>query len=180
VYVVGLWKNIRRGWKKFGSHIRFEVRDGSKVRFWHDLWCGNTALKEAFPVLFGIAYIKDAFVATIMDFSGYIIHWNVNFTRAVHDWEVEAFASFFRVLYLARVRQEREDKLWWLHSKKGLFGVNPSLVSWVVMMVSVSLGKMLGVLRFHFKIEKDFLKFCQTNPLFASVSCLKEKSRRTT
>jgi hypothetical protein len=52
---VGLWKNIRRGWEKFSSHTRFEVGDGSKVRFWHDLWCGDMALKEAFLDLYGIA-----------------------------------------------------------------------------------------------------------------------------
>jgi hypothetical protein len=37
---------------------------------------------------------------------------------------VEAFASFFRVLYLARMRLEGEDKMWWVpHSKNGFFGV---------------------------------------------------------
>jgi hypothetical protein len=36
VYGVGLWKNIMRGWGKFCNHTRFEVVDGSKVRFWHD------------------------------------------------------------------------------------------------------------------------------------------------
>jgi hypothetical protein len=36
---------------------------------------------------------------------------------------VEVLASFFRVLYLVRVRREMEDKLWWIPSKKGLFGV---------------------------------------------------------
>jgi hypothetical protein len=35
------------------------VGGGSKVRFSHDLCCGDMTLKEAFPVLFGIARIKD-------------------------------------------------------------------------------------------------------------------------
>jgi hypothetical protein len=42
---------------------------GSKVSFWHDCWCGDLALKEAFPVLFSIAHAKDATVAVFMDFS---------------------------------------------------------------------------------------------------------------
>jgi hypothetical protein len=62
VYGVGLWKNIMSGWGKFSSHTRFEVGDGSKVRFWYDLWCGDMALEEAFPGLFGITCAKDAFV----------------------------------------------------------------------------------------------------------------------
>jgi hypothetical protein len=50
-YGVGLWKIIRRGWEKFSSHTRVDVGDDSNVRFWNDLWSGDMALKEAFPVL---------------------------------------------------------------------------------------------------------------------------------
>jgi hypothetical protein len=50
---VGLWKNIKKGWKKFPCHTRFEMGDGSTIRFWHNQWCGDVALKEAFPDLFG-------------------------------------------------------------------------------------------------------------------------------
>jgi hypothetical protein len=46
-YEVRLWKNIMRGLGKFSNHTEFEVGDGSKVKFWHDLWCGNMALKDA-------------------------------------------------------------------------------------------------------------------------------------
>ena len=38
-------------------------------------------------------------------------------------WKCGFFASFFRVLYLIRVRRESEDKLWWVPSKKGVFAV---------------------------------------------------------
>jgi hypothetical protein len=39
---------------------------------------------------------------------------------------VDAFTLFLRVLYLVRMRQEWEDKLWWVPSKRGLFGVQSS------------------------------------------------------
>jgi hypothetical protein len=45
------------------------VTDGSKVRLWHDLWCEDMALKEAFQVLFGTACAKDASVADHVEFS---------------------------------------------------------------------------------------------------------------
>jgi hypothetical protein len=49
------------------------VGDSSKVSFWHDLWCGDMTLKEAFPKLYGIAYAKDAsFVAHLELFGGSI------------------------------------------------------------------------------------------------------------
>jgi len=33
------------------------VGDGSEVSFWHDLWCKDMALKEAFLDLYGIACV---------------------------------------------------------------------------------------------------------------------------
>jgi hypothetical protein len=38
---VGVWKYIRRGGSFLSSFVRYEVGDGSKVRFWHDLCVGN-------------------------------------------------------------------------------------------------------------------------------------------
>jgi hypothetical protein len=71
-YGVSLLKTIRRGWGKFCSHTRFDVGDGSKVRFRHNLWCGDMVLKvkDVFSILFGIACANDASVATQVEFSG--------------------------------------------------------------------------------------------------------------
>jgi hypothetical protein len=46
------------------------VGDGSRVSFWHDWWCGDTALKIAFPILFSIACVKDASVADNVEVLG--------------------------------------------------------------------------------------------------------------
>jgi hypothetical protein len=67
---VGLWKNIRKGWETFSGFTRFEVGDGVRIKFWHDLWCEDPVLKEAFPVLFGIARVKDAWRFWVVLFSG--------------------------------------------------------------------------------------------------------------
>jgi hypothetical protein len=73
------------GWGKFSSYTGFEVGDGSKVKFWCDLWCGDMALKEVFPVLFGIACTKDASIAAHIELSRGSIHWNMSFARADHN-----------------------------------------------------------------------------------------------
>jgi hypothetical protein len=41
-----------------------------RTKFSHDLWCGNMVLKKSFPVLFGIARVKDASVADNMELLG--------------------------------------------------------------------------------------------------------------
>jgi hypothetical protein len=51
------------GWQIFKSHIRFDPGEGSKIRFWDDVWCGDRPLKVAFPGLFNIASFKEASIA---------------------------------------------------------------------------------------------------------------------
>jgi hypothetical protein len=60
---VGLWKNIRKGWGSFSRFTIIVVGNGTGIKFWHNLWCGDTVLKVAFPVLFSITRLKDASVA---------------------------------------------------------------------------------------------------------------------
>jgi hypothetical protein len=64
------------------SHTRFNPGNGSKIRFWDDVWCG---LKEVFPGLYSIASVKDASIVDNMDFMGGTLQWNVSFFQLVHD-----------------------------------------------------------------------------------------------
>jgi len=60
------------------------------------MWCRDTVLKEAFPILFGIARANDASVADNLELLGGSIKWSVSFSREVHDWEMNVFTlSFF-------------------------------------------------------------------------------------
>jgi hypothetical protein len=89
----------------FSRFTRFVVGDGSNISFWHDLWCGDTALKVAFPALFGIARVKDASIADNLEFLGDSNQWNVSFIREAHDWEVDDFVSFFQALHSVKVAE---------------------------------------------------------------------------
>ena len=82
---MGLWKFIRRGWEEFSSFTRFEGGDSSKVSFLQDFWCEVLPLKGAFPELFSIACLRDAFVAIHIQSSNGSLHWDVNFVRVTHD-----------------------------------------------------------------------------------------------
>jgi hypothetical protein len=46
------------------------VGDELKIRFWQDQWCGETTLKVAFLVLYGLACEKDASIAANLEFLG--------------------------------------------------------------------------------------------------------------
>jgi hypothetical protein len=67
---VRLWENIRKAWESFSSFSRLVVGDGTRIRFWHDLWCGDMVLKYAFPILFGSARSKDASIVVNVELLG--------------------------------------------------------------------------------------------------------------
>ncbi len=52
LYGVELWKFIHNGWNKFSQMFKFEVVDGTHIRFWDDVWCSDGPLKAAYPELF--------------------------------------------------------------------------------------------------------------------------------
>jgi hypothetical protein len=59
---MGVWKFIRMGWDIVAKYLRFEVGEGSHIRFWHDLWCGNRPLKLCYLALYSIARYPDVWV----------------------------------------------------------------------------------------------------------------------
>lgn len=64
-----------------------------------DVWCGDGSLKEAFLDLFEISQERDAFVADLMKFCNYVIQWDLNFLRSMHDWEFEPLSIFIKLIY---------------------------------------------------------------------------------
>jgi hypothetical protein len=119
---VGVWKCIRRGWDVFAIHVSFEVGDGYRVLFWHDVWCEELPLK-LLPELFIVVCGKDTLVAENMQRQNGNILWNILFTRPVQDWEVEVVSKFFELLYSINVRYEGDDKICWIPSRRKSFEV---------------------------------------------------------
>ena len=50
--------------------------DGTRVRFWYDLWFGDCSLKVDFSKLYNINYDKESSVAKVMQLSlGCFLDW---------------------------------------------------------------------------------------------------------
>ena len=122
-YGVSLWKSIHRGWSSFSNHLFHLVGDGSRVQFWHDRWCGDMPLKEAFPELFSIALDRNVSVADLMSHNNGVLHWDVLFTRSVQDWELESISSFLDLLYSIPVQGRGEDRISWGSMDSKVFSV---------------------------------------------------------
>ena len=85
--------------------------------------CGELPLKEVFPLLYSIAWNKEAFVAEHLCWQNGFVHWDVLFIRMFQDWELESLNSFFALLYSIEVGQSEEDKVAWFAARSGSFEV---------------------------------------------------------
>lgn len=79
-YGFSLWKNIQRGWIKFSCFIKFEVADGTTIKFWFDVWHGALSLNESYPELYCIARDGEVLVMDQLHLHNESVHWELNFT----------------------------------------------------------------------------------------------------
>ena len=68
-----------REWDNFECFIIYSVSDGSKIHLWHDLWNGQTSLKERYPNLFLITRETEHIVADYIKFGNDQFYWNLLF-----------------------------------------------------------------------------------------------------
>uniref|UniRef100_A0A7N2LLU4 Reverse transcriptase zinc-binding domain-containing protein n=1 Tax=Quercus lobata TaxID=97700 RepID=A0A7N2LLU4_QUELO len=112
-YGVGVQKNISRGWPTFSRYILYDIGDGSRVKFWHDHWCGESPLVVSYPDLFRFCRNKEASVSELMKFTNGVLFWDVSFFRDCHVRDLEAVSSFMVTIYGSSVRGFGEDKMCW-------------------------------------------------------------------
>ena len=91
-YGVSVWKSIRSSWLAFSIFLRFDVGDGTSVKFWEDVWCRDCSLKEAFPELYSVSWARESSMSEVMRFSNGRPHWDFQFCRLAQDWEVGSLA----------------------------------------------------------------------------------------
>ena len=108
-----MFGNLLGGVGTFFQHCDFVVGDGKRVEFWHDCWCGDMSLKGVFPELFVLSRDREASVDDIMSFPNGILHWDLRFSKNVHDWELESLSSFMELIYSLPLKGEGDDKLGW-------------------------------------------------------------------
>ncbi|GFZ14619.1 hypothetical protein Acr_24g0008090 [Actinidia rufa] len=58
----GLWKGIMKVWGDFYPQVKYQLGNGSRIRFWHDDWCYQMPLRARFLDLFALASDQDASV----------------------------------------------------------------------------------------------------------------------
>ena len=122
-YGTSLWKEIRKEWPFFFQNSVFALRDGRRIKFWKDVWCGGEALCARFPSLFNLALNKEARVADIWDNSDGAGGWSPTFLRSLNDWEIGEMVRYLQTLDDQNFRPTGEDMLLLKEVKAKIFSV---------------------------------------------------------
>ena len=91
-YGVSVQKSIRSSWLAFFKFLRFDVGDGTSVKFWEDVWCRDCSLKEAFPKLYSVSLARESSMLEVKRFSNGRPHWDFQFCCLAQDLEVGSLA----------------------------------------------------------------------------------------
>ena len=67
---IGLWKGICKEAAKLKQDCVFELGEGKRIRFWEDVWCGESPLCAILPTLYSIVGTRGAKVAEVWECSG--------------------------------------------------------------------------------------------------------------
>ena len=59
---IGLWKGISSVVVNLKQNCIFELREGNRIRFEEDTWCGELPLCVTFPTLYNVAGTRKAMV----------------------------------------------------------------------------------------------------------------------
>jgi hypothetical protein len=112
-------------WEEFSKQTAFSVGGGNRIKFWFDKWCGDTPLKDLFPLLFDCASNQDASIESVMSspISSNPGTWNISFVRDFNDGELPVIVSFFKFLHPLFPRRERLDAMVWKPRNSGQFDV---------------------------------------------------------
>ena len=101
----------------FSLYILYDIKDGSRVKFWQDRWRSETSLAANYLELFRFCRDKDASVAELIKSANGALFWDVSFFRGVHAWELEAMSGFMDTTYGSSygssVKGFGEDKICW-------------------------------------------------------------------
>ena len=132
----------------------FDIKDGSKTRFWDDTWVGDLSFKVKYTSLYNIVRDPHATVTRVMATSPL----NVSFRRALVDNKlVEWHNLVAQIAYVEMV--EGSDTFRWNLTKSGLYYVQ-SLYLHLINTQPLFQHKMIWKLKIPLKI-KIFLWYLQ-------------------
>ena len=124
---VGLWKDISKEGNKLKQECYFVLGNDNRVKFWEDIWCGESTLSEMFPSVYALVGTKRAMGANVWDTTSGEGTWKLRFARSFNDWEMDEVENFINLVNNKKTNQMVKDRLLWKGDKNGIFSVKASI-----------------------------------------------------
>jgi len=118
--IPGPWRGIKQiAWtdtpisKAFLENISVKVGNGSRVKFWSDVWANRKTLKELFPTLFAISSQQNEIISNMGWFEGELWRWTLSWKRELSEEEQEHMISLQTILQQQCPVRNETDQLQW-------------------------------------------------------------------
>ena len=119
----GVWKGILSVLEPFIQSIRFHVGKGDRVRFWLDIWIGDSPLATQFLNLFHCAQNGRALANDYIKRLGGKAMWGPIFRGNLSEEEERRFCSPLTLIGGVYYPMDGRDSQVWSHSTYGPFSV---------------------------------------------------------
>ncbi|GLT44293.1 hypothetical protein SLA2020_181990 [Shorea laevis] len=103
--------------------FRWEVGEGSRVRFWRDCWVGERLLKDLCPRLFQLASNKEGMVREMGNREEEGWRWNVEWRRRRIGREQNEEQVMWELLDSIQIKDGVQDGWKWKHDGEGRYEV---------------------------------------------------------
>uniref|UniRef100_A0A803QNN3 Reverse transcriptase zinc-binding domain-containing protein n=1 Tax=Cannabis sativa TaxID=3483 RepID=A0A803QNN3_CANSA len=129
----GPWKDISDLYGEFLELVKFKVGNGATIRFWEDIWIGETTLRSRFPDLAVVSKAKNMSIKDLVAIEGEVgncvASWNFKFRRNLMEREMPNLIVLLQLLEHIRLLNISEDIRLWKPDPGGIFSCK-SAFSW--------------------------------------------------
>jgi hypothetical protein len=112
------WKGLMHVKDDFFARGHFNLGDGSTIRFWEDVWFGDTTLTQQYPSLYHIVQHKNVSVADVLAHAPL----NIHFRRVLNENKWMAWLHLCRRLMTVNLGDEPDNFVWNL-TTSGIFTI---------------------------------------------------------
>ena len=110
------------GW--FQEEVLWKLDRGDKVRFWEDVWIGNSSLKSLLYRLFSLSVNQEQKIEDVGEWEGTDWRWRLEWRRDKFEWESELEANLLECILRANINKNISDIPVWGEEELENYSVN--------------------------------------------------------
>jgi mannosylglycoprotein endo-beta-mannosidase len=101
------------------ENIVRSLGNGLSIRFWRDVWIGDSPLCLKFPRLYSLSMQKDVCVGELLMVEGDRRWWNLNWRRNLFQWEMERLNVLVGLIANVSLSLQEDGCIWKLNPVDG-------------------------------------------------------------